>query len=48
MLRHAIPDIELRARLLDRGLECHLLAEELGSHLSFASKLRAELGPLLQ
>jgi GNAT superfamily N-acetyltransferase len=48
MLRHAIPDIELRARLADRGLECHLLVEELGSHPSFASKLRVELDPLLQ
>jgi GNAT superfamily N-acetyltransferase len=49
MLRHAIPDIELRARLADRGLECHLLAEEPGVHpSSFASKLRAELDPLLQ
>ena len=48
MLRHAIPDLELRERLADRGLECHLLVAEPGAHHSFPSLLRAELGPLLQ
>lgn len=47
MLRHAIPDLELRARLVDRGLECHLLVAEPGAHHSFPSLLRAELAPLL-
>lgn len=28
MLRHAIPDIDLRRRLAERGLECHLLIRD--------------------
>lgn len=48
MLRHAIPDIELRTRLQERGLECHLLIKgEDQSRHDFAEGLRDELGSLL-
>ena len=46
MNRHAIPDIELRTRLAERGLECHLLiADE--PNRDFPSLLCAELQDLL-
>jgi GNAT superfamily N-acetyltransferase len=48
MDRHAIPDIELRAKLAERGLECHLLLPKDGSSVDFPSALSDVLKPLLQ
>ena len=48
MHRHAIPDIELRAKLAERGLECHLLVADGISAVDFPSALCASLQPLLQ
>ena len=45
MHRHAIPDIDLRNALLERGLECHLL---MASDQGFPASLCTELSPLLQ
>lgn len=49
MFRHAIPDIDLRARLAERGLECHLL--QLGKSQDrylFGYELCEKLRDLLQ
>ena len=47
MKRHVIPDMDLRARLAERGLECHLLMSQPQSR-EFPSLLVTELGDLLQ
>jgi len=47
MHRHAIPDIELRTALAERGLECHLLVSD-GDPRVFAVQLCAVLDGLLQ
>jgi hypothetical protein len=54
MQRHAIPDLDLRTVLAERGLECHLLMARRaspGARLTaeaFPSLLCAELKPLLE
>lgn len=49
MQRHAIPDIELRTKLAERGLECHLLLREVGeTPHGFARELCLELRDLLK
>lgn len=49
MQRHAIPDLELRAKLADRGLECHLLLRDVGeTRTDFARVLCLELKDLLK
>lgn len=55
MNRHAIPDMDLRLQLAERGLECHLLTEHSvapnaragGVEMEFPELLCAELGPLV-
>ena len=47
MLRHAIPDIELRAGLAERGLQCHLLLSNQAGR-EFPALLCAELHDLLR
>ncbi len=46
MLRHAIPDIDLRKALTDRGLECHLLVADSQQGESFPALLCAEIQDL--
>lgn len=49
MQRHAIPDIDLRTRLAERGLECHLLLRELGkTPYAFSHELCLHLKTLLK
>ena len=52
MERHTIPDMDIRATLAKRGLECHLLMEAPNSPIdtlqSFRSALHAELKPTLE
>ncbi len=46
---HVIPDIELRTKLAERGLECHLLLRDVGeTPLDFARVLCLELKDLLK
>ena len=48
MHRHAIPDIDLRDTLAERGLECHLLMSSRNQNPGFSASLCTELAPLLQ
>lgn len=49
MQRHAIPDIELRTKLAERGLACHLLLRDVGeTPLDFARVLCLEIKDLLK
>ena len=47
MHRHAIPDIEYRTKLAERGLECYLLLND-GDRRAFESELCGVLGTLLE
>jgi len=47
MHRHAIPDIEYRTKLAERGLECHLLLSD-GDRRAFETELSGVLGNLLE
>lgn len=47
MNRHAIPDMDLRAKLAEHGLECHLLMSQPRTR-EFPELLVTELGDLLQ
>lgn len=49
MLRHSIPDLDLRTKLEERGWECHLLLQADGqTNFAFKYDLCCELGDLLE